>query len=273
VTAFQLSPSSNLRTQIAVRLGNGDGTFRAHVSYILVNTRDNSRLHIADVNKDSRPDVLVSNSYRSTVYVLLANADGSLRFADGGGFEGTYFQGGLQIDAVGIADFDSDGLPDLAAAGGRSNFYVRPGNGDGTFRPGSNFGVGFGPSELAVADFNNDGRPDAAVTNGSSASISILLNTSNRRLTVARSDFAPFSPSPRGALSSAIENSRVATDYWPAPAFTRSVRNVQPFEQVLLAKTEAQRASESQTDEAISPIAAPSVGNLLMPNEETPFST
>ena len=132
---------------------------------------------MADVNKDGRSDVLVSNSYRSTVYTLLANADGTLRFADGGGFDGAFFQGGLDIESVAVADFDGDGIVDLAAAGGRSNFYVRPGNSDGTFRSGANFGVGIRPTELAVGDFNGDGLADTVTANEGSDNVSILLNT------------------------------------------------------------------------------------------------
>jgi hypothetical protein len=66
---------------------------------------------------------------------------------------------------VTVADFNGDGIPDLAVA----NYYdssvsVLLGNGDGTFRAGSTLGVALGANSIAVADFNGDGKQDIVVT-------------------------------------------------------------------------------------------------------------
>ena len=70
------------------------------------------------------------------------------------------------------ADFNGDGIPDLAAAG-PSSLIVSLGNGDGTFRAGMKYTVATAnPSGLLAADFNGDGIPDLAV---GGTVVSILL--------------------------------------------------------------------------------------------------
>jgi len=49
------------------------------------------------------------------------------------------------------------------------------GNGDGTFQPAVNFGVGSSPASVAVGDFNGDGKADLAVANYGSNNVSVLL--------------------------------------------------------------------------------------------------
>src|SRR5439155_17138060 len=62
--------------------------------------------------------------------------------------------------AVVVADFNGDGIPDLAVLAG-----VLLGNGDGTFQPLRPFAAGNGPNFLAVGDFNGDGKLDIVTTN------------------------------------------------------------------------------------------------------------
>ena len=66
------------------------------------------------------------------------------------------------------ADFNNDGVLDIAAADGSGNIFLYLGNGDGTFRLGSNvtnnfFGEG---GNFAYGDFNGDGKLDLAFTSG-----------------------------------------------------------------------------------------------------------
>jgi hypothetical protein len=48
-----------------------------------------------------------------------------------------------------------------------------------SFMPKQDFTTGMYPHGLAMADFNLDGKPDLVVTKGSSASVSVLTNTSS----------------------------------------------------------------------------------------------
>ncbi len=70
------------------------------------------------------------------------------------------------------ADFNGDGIPDLASADGN----VQLGNGDGTFKTvtGWTNALGFGGVQFfAVGDFNGDGKPDLLIPPGPSSSSTI----------------------------------------------------------------------------------------------------
>ncbi len=166
------------RTLITILLSTGNGAFTSLSSFLLVNARDSTEVRVTELNLDGRPDLLLTNTYRDTVYVGLGNGDGTFTLVPNV-FEGVLFlSGALTADS---ADINGDGLPDLIAAGGRSNLYVRLGKGDGTFGPGGNFGPDNSPSALAAGDFNGDGRVDVTVSNSDSDNVSIFLNRSRRR--------------------------------------------------------------------------------------------
>ena len=71
------------------------------------------------------------------------------------------------------ADFNGDGIPDLAVAGGTS-LTILTGHGDGTFTTGSTYTTGSNPNAIVAADFNGDGKTDLAISNAQSA-VTILL--------------------------------------------------------------------------------------------------
>ncbi|MGB8509768.1 MAG: VCBS repeat-containing protein, partial [Pyrinomonadaceae bacterium] len=62
-----------------------------------------------------------------------------------------------------VADFNGDGKVDLAGAG--LNVRVMLGNGDGTFRPQTEYPAGGYTQDVATGDLNNDGKLDLVVTN------------------------------------------------------------------------------------------------------------
>jgi hypothetical protein len=70
-----------------------------------------------------------------------------------------------------VADTNGDGIPDLIAVNG-GYVQVLFGNGDGTFRPGTNtLTVAGGAFSLAATDLNGDGRVDLAQANGNSVAV------------------------------------------------------------------------------------------------------
>lgn len=86
--------------------------------------------------------------------------------------------GGIGSRALVKADFNVDGLPDLAVVNNGSNTVsILLATGLGTFGASQNFAVGTFPVFVAAGDFNTDGNPDIAVTNANSNNISILLGT------------------------------------------------------------------------------------------------
>ena len=75
-----------------------------------------------------------------------------------------------------IADFNEDGIPDLAVANAESNTVsVLLGVGDGTFQTQVTYGTGSAPEGLSVGDFNGDGNMDLVVSNNGSNTVSVLL--------------------------------------------------------------------------------------------------
>jgi hypothetical protein len=87
---------------------------------------------------------------------------------------------GSSPQAVAYADFNGDGIPDLAVANSASNTVsILLGNGDGTFQPKVDYPVDTNPQAIAAGDINGDGFPDLVVANAGSNTISILPGNGN----------------------------------------------------------------------------------------------
>jgi len=127
---------------------------------------------IGDLNGDGKPDLVTANagSGSGTVSVLLGNGDGS--FAPK-----TDFGTGNYPQSVAIGDLNGDGKPDLvttSASSGPGTASVLLGNGNGSFRPRTDFGTGSNPYFVAIGDLNGDGKPDLAVANAYAYTVSVL---------------------------------------------------------------------------------------------------
>jgi hypothetical protein len=129
---------------------------------------------VGDFNGDGIPDVALSAGGPSQPLVIfLGNANGTYTSAptltlpsDEYGFR-----------PIAVADFNGDGIEDLAALDGDSNTVtILLGNGDGTFNlAATSPAVGSNPTQFAVGDFNGDGIPDLAVAAQPSNTLTILL--------------------------------------------------------------------------------------------------
>jgi hypothetical protein len=161
---------------VDVILGNGNGTFQAPSTPATIGVEPNSAV-AADLNGDGKLDLVVSNaiSAENTVYVLLGNGNGTFQTP-------TSYSVGQDIESMAVADFNEDGLLDLALAntgtggGGEGSVILLKGTGGGTFAPAAPIHGGPAPFSLAVADFDGDGHPDLAVADVGATSISILKN-------------------------------------------------------------------------------------------------
>ena len=78
------------------------------------------------------------------------------------------FSNGFAGSALGVADFNGDGIADMAIASASGFVIVSIGSGNLTYAPafyaapGDQFGPGE-PETIVIGDFNNDGHPDFAV--------------------------------------------------------------------------------------------------------------
>ena len=171
--------------------GYGDGTFRAAMDFFSP-VPDNGRpfaqvIATADLNGDGYPDVVVGNCCDGSIgiTVFLSQPDGSLG-------PGVNYGSGGSLTSVAIADFNGDGIPDIAALDlGSSNgvqIFFGSAQTPGTFTPAGSYftgGSGVGGSknggfnQIVTGDFNKDGHIDIAVANYSSNNVSVLLNDGN----------------------------------------------------------------------------------------------
>src|SRR5262245_19738224 len=203
---------------VSVLHGNGDGSFQAAVSYplsIYPNTQViPTKLTVADVNGDGKPDVLIANTTNHTnlfypnqirggVSVLVNQGDGTFGSAvlyDSGGYHSA-------SDVI-AADVNGDGFADIVVTNTCSTFAAAPGNGsacldattnqwlpgaigvllgngNGTFQGAVNFASGgITPGSVAAVDLNRDGASDLLVTNGacfqcSGTTIAVVLGNGN----------------------------------------------------------------------------------------------
>jgi hypothetical protein len=140
--------------QVAVLLGNGDGTFLPPVNY-LAGTGPYSVV-AADFNDDGNLDLAVADyAISGTVSILLGNGDGTFQSAKA-------FSTPQTATFVAVGDFNGDHKLDLVIID-YPMVSVMLGNGDGTFQSPISFMPQQGLTALGVGDFNHDGKLDLAV--------------------------------------------------------------------------------------------------------------
>lgn len=133
-----------------------------------------------DFDADGIPDLAITTGDGLGVALGVSGPGGTptLSFASA-----TTLLSGVNCNGIAVADFDEDGIQDLAlvATGANELRTFRGqgtgGAGDGTFAPSGTYALGTTPVFLDVADVNEDGIWDVVVTNNATGqnSLSLLL--------------------------------------------------------------------------------------------------
>jgi hypothetical protein len=210
--------------RITVRLGNGDGTFRAGAEIPLEHSDtvdQGSGFLLADLNGDGKLDLITPTVFnekdqqkiRGGLSIQLGKGDGTFgprmdQFAD--------FPERIDVAPLAVGDVNGDGHPDIIAVAwenlSNAGILILFGNGDGTFRlkPGSLLTTqislpatpGNGPFRgVTLADVNGDGIPDIAFLDtlpDGTATASVILGDRglDKSQTGAKRIDIPLSPPP-----------------------------------------------------------------------------
>jgi hypothetical protein len=159
---------------VSIFLGNGDGSFQARTDY----ATGAGPVYVAtgDFNGDGVLDLAVANNTDDTVSILFGQL-GSTGTANGTFATHTDYEAGSGPTSIAVADYNLDGILDLAVTDSTSNTVsLLFGLTGGTFNSNYELAVGNDPVSVVTADFNGDGLPDGAIANNASNTVSVILN-------------------------------------------------------------------------------------------------
>ena len=162
---------------VSIFLGNGDGSFQTRTDY----PTGVAPVYVAtgDFNGDSILDLAVANNTDDTVSILLGQSGTNGR-ATGTFGTHTDFQAGAGPTSIAVADYNLDGILDLAVTDSTSNtISLLFGLTGGSFNANFELNVGTDPISVVTADFTGAGRPDVAIANNASNTVSVILNSTS----------------------------------------------------------------------------------------------
>jgi hypothetical protein len=152
---------------VSVLRGDGSGSFVATSS---ITSPWPFGVGAADMDDDGDVDVIVANKDNSTITVHFSDGMGNYPL-------GTYYPASGNPTYLAIADYNSDGYPDIAAASltATSGTLLMNKGISGMFDGPLPLPFGFTTIGIRAADFNGDGRMDLAASAVPDAQLAVLL--------------------------------------------------------------------------------------------------
>ena len=155
---------------VAILLGTGTGRFQPPIFNPVAKTP--VALAVADLNKDTKQDLVVSSKGAGVVSVLLGNGSGS--------FQTPRTFTVPRANNLSVADFNRDGNADLVLTHGNlSDIALLLGDGAGNFGPFKRVLSGRNATTVVTGDFNRDGKADYITANGDANTVSVVLGKGN----------------------------------------------------------------------------------------------
>ena len=212
---------SNYDGRVTVRLGCGDGTFKAASSYIAHTDSVMNTLSIGDVNGDGNFDVISAGYFYTSaihhagfVTVALGRGDGTLTSAVSYTTENAGSYG--YTEGLSLGDLNGDGILDIASTGyggADGRVSVMLGNSDGSFRARLSFSSGEqNGSAVNLGDVNGDGNLDLIVAGQLAPSGAAAIHLGNGNGTFQRPSTYLMDPSAAHSIEAVDLNGDGALD-------------------------------------------------------------
>lgn len=190
-------------SRVVVYLGRGDGTFFPErlVGVRVAGENRGSQprsVALADMNNDTKLDIVTGNAGTDSVAILLGKGDGDFLAPQ------EFFAFNFPLDVT-VRDFNRDGKLDVAVCNGTepdSQNATAPrvnvifGKGDGTLDAESrtSYTTGDGPRGLAVGDLTGEGDLEAITVNQGSDRVFVLEGRTGGKLSLGQGVRAGFEP-------------------------------------------------------------------------------
>jgi hypothetical protein len=160
---------------VGVLFNFGNGIFHSLTTY---STGLESRprfVSVVDVNQDDKPDIVVANSNKSNVGVLLNSGNGTF-------LPQTSYSTGNNSSpqCVSVVDLNGDNKPEIIVANFNHNtvvIFVNIRNGRFLLEKSYSTGSDSNPRFVSVIDVNGDHKPDIIVANSEKDNVGVMLAT------------------------------------------------------------------------------------------------